>query len=97
MFDLPEAVNTTRIEESIALLKLNLNEADIAPVIEMLEKIIAHPEDKDLIHQLFEMLNQLGVLQGAILNIAPYIGIMLSEEASRILDGNVDSEDKSGD
>jgi hypothetical protein len=73
-------IDAQRIETSIMMLKQYLGEGDIATLIEVLESIAADPGNEALLDELTEVFDGLGLLQGAVLNYAPYLAIVLSRD-----------------
>jgi len=67
-----------QIETSIMMLKQYLAEDDIAPLIDILESLVADPRNQTLLGQLSNVFDGLGPLQGAVLTYAPYISIVLA-------------------
>jgi len=67
-----------QIETSIMMLRQYLAEDDIAPLIDILESLVADPRNQALLGQLSNVFDGLGPLQGAVLTYAPYISIVLA-------------------
>jgi hypothetical protein len=67
-----------QIETSIMMLKQYLAEDDIAPLIDVLESLVADPRNQALLGRLSDVFDGLGPLQGAVLTYAPYISIVLT-------------------
>jgi hypothetical protein len=67
-----------QIETSIMMLKQYLAEDDIAPLIDVLESLVADPRNQALLGRLSDVFDGLGPLQGAVLTYAPYISIVLA-------------------
>jgi hypothetical protein len=67
-----------QIETSIMMLKQYLAEEDIAPLIDILESLVADPRNPALLGRLSNVFDGLGPLQGAVLTYAPYISIVLA-------------------
>lgn len=83
MFDTSGAINAARIDESIAMLEQYLDVDVLAPLLEQLRKLAERPQDKALLDQVFEAVDELGIMQGAVLTYAPYIAILLSERQAQ--------------
>ena len=79
MSTLNRPINTAKIEESISMLKQYLDADALAPLLSVLQEMTTRPDDAALVDRLFEVLNGLGILQGAVLTYAPYLGILTSE------------------
>ena len=80
MFDLGGAVDAGRVDESIELLKQHIQDAEIKPMIEVLESMSENPYDLKLLDRLSEEFGKLGFLQGAVLTYAPYISVILPDD-----------------
>ena len=70
--------DATKIEESIQLLNKYVNDANIKPVILVLDELKRDPDNESLIAKLADTLKTIGVMQGAVLTYAPYIAILIS-------------------
>jgi hypothetical protein len=73
-------INSSRIEESIDLLKQYLNEDDIAPLLPVLEEMVSNPHDETLLTRLYDAFNTLGFVSASVLTYAPYLAVILSAE-----------------
>ncbi|MDZ7750828.1 MAG: hypothetical protein U5S82_04045 [Gammaproteobacteria bacterium] len=73
-------VNVDRVETSIQMLDQYLGAEDIRPLVAALEALKSEPQNPSRMAQLAEAFNDLGLLQGAVLTYAPYIGILLSDD-----------------
>ena len=80
MFDMGGSIDAGRIDESIDLLKQHVQEAEIKPMLEVLELMSENPYDYALLDRLSEEFGKLGFLQGAVLTYAPYISIILPDD-----------------
>jgi len=94
MFDLGGAVDAGRIDESIELLKQHIQDAEIKPMIEVLESMSENPYDLALLDRLSEEFGKLGFLQGAVLTYAPYISVILPDDPFAELVGNDPFDDE---
>jgi hypothetical protein len=72
-------IDVESIETAIIMLKRYVGEDDIAPLIDVLESIIAAPRNEALLDQLSDVFDGLGLLQGAVLTYAPYLSTLLSD------------------
>lgn len=79
MDDETPVIDARRVRESIELLRLNLNEDDIAGFLQILQSIADSPAVPGNIEKLSRSLNEVNIMQGAILTYAPYVGYLLSE------------------
>lgn len=71
-----------KIEVSIKMIKLYVNDVDASEVIAVLESMLTAPEDVSLephLQQLSDSLEALGIYKGAVLSYAPYLNVLLSE------------------
>jgi hypothetical protein len=84
MFDTSGPIKAARIEEAIAMLEQYLDVEAIAPLLERLRRLAERPEDGARLQQLFDTLDELGIMQGAVLTYAPYLAILLSERQAKL-------------
>lgn len=84
MFDTSGPIKAERIEEAIAMLEQYLDTDALAPLLERLRRLAERPEDEARLQQLFETLDELGIMQGAVLTYAPYLAILLSERQAKL-------------
>jgi len=80
MFDMGGSIDAGRIDESIDLLKQHVQEAEIKPMLEVLQLMSENPYDYALLDRLSEEFGKLGFLQGAVLTYAPYISTILPDD-----------------
>jgi len=73
------SIDVERIDESIQMLKTYVDDPSIDPVFSLLDALKNDPQDSTLVAQLAETLNGIGTVQGAVLNYAPYIAILVSD------------------
>jgi hypothetical protein len=73
-------VSASSIEESISMLERYLGTEDLAPLIGVLRELSENPDDDALLAQLSEAVDNLGILQGAVLTYAPAIVGLLSDD-----------------
>lgn len=78
--------NTTRtidlvsIKQSIERIKQYVTGCNIEPLISVLEEFNHNADDKALLLKLRDVLNSMGVAQGAVLTYAPYILALSSDD-----------------
>jgi len=80
MMDLPQKIDTVRIDESIALLKQFVNDASIEPLLAALEAVKNDPDNVSHIDALDKAFSTLGIVQGTVLTFAPYVGLLLTSD-----------------
>lgn len=80
MMDVPQNIDSARIDESIKLLKQFINDPSIEPLIAALEALKKDPDNPLLIDTLTEAFAALGIVQGSVLTYAPYVGVILSDD-----------------
>jgi hypothetical protein len=73
-------VAASSIEESISMLERYLGTEDLAPLIGVLRELSEKPDDDALLARLSEAVDNLGILQGAVLTYAPAIVGLLSDD-----------------
>lgn len=73
-------IDPTRVKRSIHLLKQNMNEGDIVPLLEILQQLAEDPTNGQLLIRFSEVFEGLGIMQGAALTYAPYLTIILSDD-----------------
>lgn len=74
-----KALDPSRIEESVQMLKTYLNSDDVAPFLAILEKLGSEPNNEALQQEVLQAFQDLGPTQGAVLTYAPYVGILMSD------------------
>ena len=73
-------IDPVRLNEAIQMLNTYINDNCIKPLISTLEALEKDPANQSLLAQVSDALNSLGVMKGAVVNYAPYVWIMLSED-----------------
>ena len=73
-----KSIDVEKIDTSIQMLKMYVNEPSIDPVLAILEALKKDPGSAMLLDELSDTLTGLGIVQGAVLNYAPYIAILIS-------------------
>ncbi|WP_462320767.1 hypothetical protein [Halochromatium sp.] len=87
------AFNVERIDESIAMLKQYLDAETLTPLLTVLDEMAKAPDDATLLDRLSDTVDDMGILQGAVLTYAPYIAILLSDQAFPDTDADDDLVD----
>ena len=77
-----QPVNAERLDEDITMLKTYLDEDDIKPLIDALEKLKAEPENEAAFQNMLEVFNNLDIIQGAVLTYTTYLKVLLSQNIS---------------
>jgi hypothetical protein len=73
-------INASSIDESISMLEQYLDAEDLAPLLGVLRELVEDPHDGALLVRLSEVVDDLGILQGAVLTYAPTIAGLLSDD-----------------
>jgi hypothetical protein len=73
-------IDRASIEESLAMLEQYLAAEDIGAVVAVLGEMLERPEDGTLLTRLSATVDDLGILQGAVLTYAPAIAGLLSDD-----------------
>jgi hypothetical protein len=68
------------IEESLVMLERYVPSDDILPLTSVLRELAEKPNDGALLARLAEAVDNLGILQGAVLTYAPVITGLLSDD-----------------
>ena len=80
MLNTTQNIDPVQIHGSIQMLNEYVKDDSIKPLISVLEALKKDPDNKSLLAQVSDALNDLGVMKGAVLNYAPYVWMMLSED-----------------
>jgi hypothetical protein len=80
------SVDASSIEESISMLEQYLDAKELAPLLSVLRELAKNPDDGALLARLSEVVDNLGMLQGAVLTYAPIIAGYLSDDPFRDYD-----------
>ncbi len=72
------SVNIEKVKTSIEMIKTYVHDVDTNNVISVLDEILASPSDQELIFKLASSLKALGISQGAVMNYAPYVSVLVS-------------------
>lgn len=81
MTETARQINYTEIKQSIETIKQYVTDCDIAPLISVLEQFNQDSNDKALLLKLRAILNTMGIAKGAVLTYAPYLIVVLSDDA----------------
>jgi hypothetical protein len=73
-------IDASTIEESLSMLERYIASDKLAPLLGVLRELIEKPDDAALLARLAEVVDDLGVLQGAVLTYAPAIAGLLSDD-----------------
>ena len=73
-------VDIEQIDISIQMLEKYVQDDSIKPVISILNELKQNSDDESLLKKLAETLKSLGIIQGAVLTYAPYVGILVSND-----------------
>ena len=80
MTEADNSVRASGIEESISMLEQFLDAEALAPLLGVLRELSKNPDDDALLTRLSEVLDSLGMMQGAVLTYAPVIAGFLSDD-----------------
>jgi hypothetical protein len=70
-------VNPERLGGNITMLKTYLDEEEINPLLLALEELKQEPESEAAMQKVMTVFNNLGIMQGAVLNYATYLKVLL--------------------
>ena len=73
-------VDIEQIDISIQMLEKYVQDDSIKPIISILNELKKNSDDESLLKKLAETLKNLGIIQGAVLTYAPYVGILVSND-----------------
>jgi hypothetical protein len=71
-------VDADKLETCLWMLRANLDNAELEPLIAALETLKQAPGDPALLARVETAFNELDILQGAVLTYAPYMSVLLS-------------------
>ena len=80
MTNITRKINPVEIGISIEQIKKYINDSRVDPVITVLEKLEQDPSNEALLIQLADILNNIGVFQGAVITYAPYVNLITSDD-----------------
>lgn len=69
-----------RVRETADLLRLNMNEEDIKPLLDALKALAESPEDTKTLNEFIDSFHALGPMQGAVLTYGPYVSVILADD-----------------
>jgi len=70
-------VNVERLDGNITMLKTYLDEKDISHFLSALEGLKEEPESEVAMLKVINVFNELGIMQGAVLNYATYLKVLI--------------------
>lgn len=70
-------VNVERLDTNITMLKTYLDEEDISLFLSALEGLKEEPESEVALRKVVTVFNELGIMQGAVLNYATYLKVLI--------------------
>ena len=80
MNDMNQKIDIAGIDDSIRMLKENVNDTEIEPLIAILEKIKLEPLNEDHLVTLTAVMGGLGISLGAVITYAPYVNYLVSKD-----------------
>jgi len=80
MTETDHSVEASKIDESISMLEQYLDAEELAPLLSVLRELAKNPDDGALLTRLSDVVDNLGMLQGAVLTYAPIIAGFLSDD-----------------
>jgi hypothetical protein len=80
MTETDKSVSALEIEESISMLEQFLDAEALEPLLRVLRELSKNPDDDALLTRLAEIVDGLGMMQGAVLTYAPVIAGFLSDD-----------------
>lgn len=80
MTETDHSVTASAIDESISMLERYLDAEELAPLLRVLRELSKNPDDDALLASLAEVVDGLGMMQGAVLTYAPIIAGLLSDD-----------------
>ena len=75
-----QIVDAVIINNSIEALNEFVNDASLDPLLSALEALKKEPDNASHLLHLTETFNKLGIIQGAVLTYAPYVGLLLTSD-----------------
>ena len=74
-----QPINIERVDSDLMMLKTYMDENDIKPLLDSLERLKAEPQNEAAYQQAMDAFDDLGISQGAVLTYAPYLKALLSQ------------------
>ena len=71
------AVNVQRLDGNITMLRTYLGEEDISHFLSALEELKDEPESEVAMRKVVAVFEELGIVQGAVLNYATYLKVLI--------------------
>ena len=78
MGNITKNIDAEKIDTSIQMINKYIKDSSITPFVAILEALKNDPGNTSLLTDLTHELNSLGILQGAVLTYAPYVGVLLT-------------------
>lgn len=75
-------IDVEKLDISIQMLEEHVKEDSIKPLLAALKALRNESSNESLVTQLLEAFDSLGIVQGAVLTYAPYIGILVTDHSS---------------
>lgn len=78
MENIAGAIDAQKLETCLWMLRSNLNNAELGPLVAALEALKQAPGDPALLAGVETAFNDLDIFQGAVLTYASYVSVLLS-------------------
>jgi hypothetical protein len=72
-------IDVEQLDNAIKMINTYVQDDHVKPLITVLEAMKQEPGDESMLKKLYDTLNELGILQGAVLTYAPYINYLVSD------------------
>ncbi|MCB1866696.1 MAG: hypothetical protein KDG50_14855 [Chromatiales bacterium] len=73
-------VKVEQVQIAIDMLRTYVTDAEITPLLQSLEALKQDPNNLARLADMYAAFNGLGLIQGAVLNYAPYVGTLMSDD-----------------
>jgi hypothetical protein len=80
MAETDRGINAAKLDEAISMLEQYLGAEELEPLLGVLGELAKNPNDHALLTRLSDVVENLGVLQGAVLTYAPILVGLLSDD-----------------
>ena len=80
MANIAGPVDADKLETCLWMLRANLDNPELEPLIAALEALKQSPQDQTRLAVVEAAFNELTILQGAVLTYAPYMSVLLSSD-----------------